>query len=164
MNHYRTVFLIVVANVFKFKTFGQIVVYLNCTQLPFTTKSVFYHKVEFRTVECSLASFHCCGQTFFFGSLYNALLCHLPMFLATNVFLFVVGVTKRNLCSVIFKVQYLKDIENNIYNFAKFFFNLVGTAEKVSIVLCKRAYTCKSVQLTTLLVTVNCTKFCNTKW
>ena len=53
--------------------------------------------------------------------------------------------------------------ENNIHYFKELVFELVGTTEDVSIVLSKSAYTCQSMELTALLITIYCTKLGKTQ-
>ena len=52
---------------------------------------------------------------------------------------------------------------DNVHNLAELLFHLVGTAEKVRVVLRERADTCKSVKLTTLLVAINGSELCNSQ-
>ena len=75
VNHYRTVLLIVGSRIFQLETFGQVVIYLNGTQLPTAADSILNHKVQFRTVESSFTIFHSGFQSLFFTSLDNSLFC-----------------------------------------------------------------------------------------
>ena len=164
MNHHRTVFLVICTCIYKVKTLWQVVVHLDCTQLPTTTNCVFHHKVEFWTIECCFTKFYFSFQTFVFASLDDSRLCFFPYIVRTNIFFFVIWVAKRDLSLKVFEIQCFEDDEDNIHHFHKLFFQLVWTTEDVSIVLCERTHTCQSVQLTTLLITIHCTKLCITQW
>ena len=94
MNHNGAVFLVVLADILKFKAFRQVVIHLDSTELPAATDSVFHHKVEFRAVECSLAVFYFGGQTFFFTGLNDGALGFLPNLVRAYIFLAVVRVAK----------------------------------------------------------------------
>ena len=63
----------------------------------------------------------------------------IPVFGCSNIFCRIIGVAKRNLCSVIIKSQCLENNENNIYHFLKFVFQLIRAAENVGIILRKAA-------------------------
>ena len=58
VNHHRAVGFVVGTYVFQFKTFGQVVVHLNGTQLPLAANGVAHHEVQFGAVERSFAQLH----------------------------------------------------------------------------------------------------------
>ena len=163
MNHYRTMLLVIRAHIFQLEAFGQVVVYLNCSQLPATTDSIFHHKVQFRTIECSLTIFHFRSQAFFFASFNNSLFCFFPILIATDILFAVHLVTKRNLSFHILKIHRLEHNVNDIHHAKEFFLHLVGTTEQVSIILCKTAHTGQSVQFTTLFVAAYGSEFRDTQ-
>ena len=156
-------FLIVSTHIFEVEALGQVVVNLNGAQLPAAADCVANHKVEFRTIEGCLAVFNHSVKVLLFAGLDNLLLGLCPKFVAAHVFLVVVGVTKRYLCLNFVEVQSLENDLDNVHNLAELLFHLVGTAEQVRVVLRERTNTCKSVKLTTLLVTVNGSELCNSQ-
>ena len=164
VNHHRTVFLVVSTCIYKVKTLRQVVVHLDCTQLPTTTNSIFHHEVEFRTIECSFTKLNFSFQAFIFASFDNCSFCFFPYFVRTDIFFFIVRVAKRNLSLEVFKIQRFEDNEDDVHHFHELLFQLIRTAEDVSIVLSKRAHTCQTVQLTTLLITIHSTEFSITQW
>ena len=83
------------------------------------------------------------------------------MLVGADVFFLVVGVTERNLRRVLREVQYLEDIKDDVDYVAEFLLDLVGTHEKVRVVLRETSHAGKSVKFAALLVTVNGAKFCN---
>ena len=69
----------------------------------------------------------------------------MPVFVASYIFLFVFGVAERNLSFVVFKVESLENVENNVHHFQELVFNLIGSAEDVCVVLGEAAHTCEAV-------------------
>ena len=155
MYHYGTVFLVVGTHIFEAESFGQVIVYLYRTQLPAATDGIFHHKVELRTVEGGFAIFYTCLQAFFLASLYNSAFGLLPVFVASYIFFAIIGVAERYLCLILLEVERIEYDKDDVHYFEELIFELVGTAEDVGIVLRKAAYTCQTVQLTALLITVN---------
>ena len=163
MNHYRTVLLVVFANIFEFEALRQVVVNLDSTELPTTTDSVLYHEVQLRTIEGSLTIFYACRKVLFLASVDDCLFCHCPNLVGTNILGGVVGVAERNLCFEVLEIESLEDDFNDFHNADKLLLNLVLTTEDMCIVLCERTNAGKSVQFARLLVAVNCTEFSNTQ-
>jgi len=54
LNHDRTVGLVILADVFKAKPFGEIRIKLNGTELPDAANCILDLDVDFRAVKCSL--------------------------------------------------------------------------------------------------------------
>ena len=159
MDHYRTVFLVVRSHIFQLEAFRQVIVYLNSTQLPATADSIFHHKVQFRTIECSFTVFNLGRKAFFFTSFNDSLFSLFPVFITSDILFAVHFITQRNLSFKVFKVHRLEDNGDDIHYAEEFILHLVRTAEDMSIILSKATYTGQSVQLTTLLVTAYCTEF-----
>ena len=141
VNHYRTMLLIVRTHIFKFKTFRQVVVNLNRTQLPTTTDSVFHHKVKFRTIESCFSILNLSRQSFFRTSLDNSLFSLLPVIIATDVFFTVHFVTQGYLCFKILEIHRTEHDRYDIHHTKEFIFHLFRTAEDMRIILCKATYT-----------------------
>ena len=158
MDHNRAVELIVCTLISEVETLGEVVVNLDGTELPAAAESVLDHKVELRTIERSLTILDYGVQTLLLGCLNDCALCLLPILIRADVLLGVVGVTQRDLRSVLVELQSLEDVEYDVDNLLELLQKLVGTNEEVSIVLGKSAYTSQSVQLTRLLVAVYCTE------
>ena len=155
MNHHRTVFLVVFARIFELETLWEVVVHLNCTKLPTTSKSVLHHKVKFWTVECGFTILNLCVKSLFFASFNDSLFCFFPILFRTNVLSAVCLVTKRDLRFKVLEFESFENDENDVHHVEEFLLHLIGTAENVSIVLGKSANTGKSMQFTTLFVTIN---------
>ena len=103
--HYRTMFLIISACIFQFKTLRQVIVHLNGTQLPTAADSIFHHKIQLRTIESSFTIFNSGTQALFFTSLNDRLFSSFPVFIATNIFFTIHFVTQGNLSLHIGKVH-----------------------------------------------------------
>ena len=163
MNHHGRFLRVVFGRVFQLKAFGQVIVYLYCTQLPATSDSVLYHEVEFRAIESRFAISNLCVEPFFFASVDNGLFAFFPNFVRTNILRGVLRVAQTYLR---LKVVEMEDFEyglDDVHHAQELVLNLFGAAEDVGIVLCKRANAGKSVQLATLFVTVNCAELCDTQ-
>ncbi len=155
MNHYRTVFLIVGAGIFQFKAFGKVVIYLYRSQLPTTSQGIFYHEVELRAIESGLTEFDFGLESFFATRFHNRILRLFPVFVATDIFFFVIGVAERYLRFEVLKVERIENDEDDIHHFQKFLFHLIGRAENVRVVLGKSANTCQSVQFAAFFVSIH---------
>ena len=57
MDHNWNMLLAIGSRVGKFKALREIEIYLNGSELPLPSQDIFYHEVDFRTVESRLAKF-----------------------------------------------------------------------------------------------------------
>ena len=128
MDNYRSVFLTIASNVFKIKSFGHYIINLNSTELPFSAKNIFNHKVDFRTIKSCFAQFNFILKIHFIGSFLNFLLCSFPKFNFTAVF-FRVIISKRKLSCKIFKSECAEHNLNEFDNLFYFSFKLILTNE-----------------------------------
>ena len=151
-------FLVVFTGIFEFKTLRQVVVHLNGTELPTATEGVFYHEVQLRTVESSLAGLFSCRQVHFLTCLANRVLCVFPDLVGTDVFLVVVRVAKGYLRFIVLEVEGFEDDIDDLHDADELLLYLVLTAEDMGIVLRKGAHTRQAVQLAALFVAINGTE------
>ena len=87
-------FLIVRAGVFELEPLGQVVVNLDCAELPAASDGVLDHEVKLGTIESGLAKLLAGVEPFFLTSLDDGLLCKVPVLVRTDVLLFVLGVSQ----------------------------------------------------------------------
>ena len=159
MYHHRTMFLVVLARVFQFETFGQVVVHLYRTQLPTASEGIFHHEVELRTVECSFAIFYFGIQAFLLASFDDGIFSFFPNLVRTDILLTVVRVAQRNLRLECIEIQCTENNLDNLHHADELIFHLIRTTEDMGVVLRKRTYTCQSVQLSALFITVHRSEF-----
>ena len=153
-------FLPVASGVLEFKPLRKVVIHLNRTELPLSPDCILHHKVEFRTIECSLAVLYNSVQPLLLRRFDDCGLGLRPVLVSSDIFFLVLQVTKRHLCDVFLEIQCLEYIENNVNHLAELFLELIRTAEKMGIVLSEGAYPGQAVELSALLVTVNGTELC----
>ena len=79
----------------------------------------------------------------------------LPVFVRSDVFLLVVGITQRNLCRIVVELERFENIEHDVDHFFELFEQLVGAYEHVGVVLREAAHTGQAVQLARLLVAIH---------
>src|SRR5688572_11654729 len=159
VDHYRAMLFVIGTSILQFETVRQIIIYLNGSQLPFTSQRIAYHKVQFRTVERRFAEFGYRWQVFLMRSFYNGAFGFFPQVVGANVFAFILRVTKRDLGGIVIKTQGIENVKYQVNYFGEFFFNLVRPAENVRIILGKAAYAGQTMKFAALLVTVNGTEF-----
>ena len=163
VNHYRTMLLVIGSHILKIESFRQVIIYLNSSQLPTTTDSVFHHEVQFRTIKSSFTIFNFCFQPLFLTRFDDCLLCLFPIFVTSDIFLTVHFITKRNLSFKIREVHWTEYNWNNIHYTKKFSFHLIGTAKNMCIILRKATNTGQPVKFTALLITTYCSELSNTQ-
>src|SRR5690606_7525504 len=95
---------------------------------------------------------------------YNSIFCFFPRLVATDIFFFFVRIAERNLCCKLFESKSLEHIQHQIYYFQKLILYLVRTAENMGIILGKSSHPCEAMQLATLFISVNRSKFCQSQW
>ena len=141
VNHHRTVLLVVRAHIFQFKTFRQVIVYLNGSQLPTAADGIFHHKVELGTIESSFTVLNLSRQAFFLASLDNRLFSFLPVVIATDVFFTVHFITEWYLSLEILEIHRTEHDRNDIHHTEELIFHLIRTTENMCVILSKAAYT-----------------------
>ncbi len=152
-------FCIVGTRILEFKTFGEVVVDLYGAELPATSDCILHHEVELGTVERSLAKLGAGIQPFFGTSLDDCLLGKMPVFVAAYVFFLMLWIAKRNLCFVVFELQSLEDVEDDVHHLEEFILDLVGSTEDMGVVLREAAHTCQTMQFTALFVAIDRAEF-----
>ena len=162
VDHHRCLLRIVLVSIFQLEALGQVVVHLDGTQLPATANGILDHEVEFRSIEGSLACLHLGVQALLLTSLYNGLLCQCPVLVGTYILLVVVGIAQGDL-SLVVETEGCQHHTDDVHHIEELLLHLVRTAEEVGIVLSERAHTGQTMQLTTLLITVDRTKLSNTQ-
>ena len=78
----------------------------------------------------------------------------MPVFVAADVLLFVLGVAQRNLGLVVLELEGLEDVEDDVHHLQELVLDLVGGAVDVSVVLGEAAHAGEAVELARLLVAV----------
>ena len=164
VNHHRRLFAVVLGCVLKTEALRQVIVDLNGSELPTASDGVLNHKVELRTIEGCFANLLTSLQAFLLASLANGVLALSPYLGATDIFLGVLGVVQRNLSLVVLEAEDLEHLQDNVDNVLKLFLNLILTNKDVGVVLCERAHTGKTVELTALLVAEYSSKLSNAQW
>ena len=159
VNHHGAVLGIVRTGVFEFEALGQVVVHLDCAELPAAANGVADHEVELGTVECSFAQFGAGVDAFLGASLDDSCFGLMPVFVRTYIFFLVFGVAERNLSFVVFEFESLEDIKDDIHHFEEFIFNLFGCTENMCVILRKTSYSGQSVKLTGLLIAIDSAEF-----
>ena len=158
VNHDGTVLLVVGAGERQVEALGQVVVHLDCTQLPLAADGVAHHEVELGTVERGLA-LHLSGfQALLCTGVDDGLLGKVPVLVAADVFGLVLRIAERNLSLVVLEIKSTEYVQNDVHHLQELLLDLVGRHEQVGVVLRESAHTGQSVQLTALLVTVNGTE------
>ena len=69
-----------------------------------------------------------------------------------------IRVAEGHLSGKVLELESSEYIKYKVNDFLEFFLQLVRTHKQVSVILSKASHTCKSVKLTTLLITVNSTE------
>ena len=104
-----------------------------------------------------------CGESLFFACLDDGLLCSFPVLFGADVLFAVHLVAEGNLSLIVLELQSLEDDEDDVHDAEEFLLYLVGTAEKVGVVLRKSAYTGQTMELTALFVAVDGSELCQTQ-
>ena len=164
VNHHGHLLGVVLGCVFELEAGGQVIVDLDSAQLPTAADGILDHEVELRTIERSLAILNLGIKALLGASLLDSGFTLFPNFVRANVLLLVVRVTETNLGLEVIKLENFEHGLDDIHHAQELAFDLVGTAEDMGIVLSKRAYTGKSMQLTALLITINGTELSYTQW
>ncbi len=158
--HNRTMLLVVASDILEIETLRKIVINLDCSELPFPADCILHHEIQLRAIESSLTILYNGIKAFLLCSLDNCSLSLLPVLIRSYVFCLVVRVTQGHLCNILAEIKGLENIENNVNHFAELLFQLIRTAEKMRVILCKAAHACKSVKLTALFIAVNGSELC----
>ena len=133
--------LIVFARVFEVKSLRQVVIDLDCTQLPATANGIFDHKVKFGPVESGFSILNYSGQSLLLACFYNSLFCTIPILIAPDIFLAIIFVAEWYLSFEVLKFECLEYDEYNIHHLEELVFYLLGRTEDVRIVLGKATHT-----------------------
>jgi len=72
----------------------QVVIDLDCTQLPATANGIFDHKVKFGSVESGFSILNYSGQSLLLACFYNSLFCTIPILIAPDIFLAIIFVAE----------------------------------------------------------------------
>ncbi len=131
VDHYGAVGLVVSADVLEFETLWEVVVYLNCAELPFASDSVLDHEVEFRAVESGFAGLLDEGYAFFLACLNDSGFSLLPVLIGADVFLAVVWVAEGYLGGVLGEVEGAEDVEDDVHHLLELGLDLVWADEDV---------------------------------
>ena len=161
--HDRTLLGSVRVSVLELETLRQVVIDLDCTQLPLASDRILDHEVKFRPVERGLAKLNDSLQPLLGRGVDDGLLRLRPVLVASDILLLVLRVTKRNLCHILSQVESLEHIENQIDDLLELLLELIRAAEEVGVVLGESADSRKSVKLTALLIAVDGAELRKTK-
>ena len=82
----------------------------------------------------------------------------LPYLVGADVFLVVIGVTKRDLRFVVLEIEGFEDDIDDLHDSDELLFNLILAAEDMRVILSKGTHACESVQLAGLLIAIDGTE------
>ncbi len=119
----------------QIKPLGQVVVYLDGTELPFAPEGIFDHEIQFWSVECRFALDFDRFEAHFNSCFTNGLLGGIPLGIVAHVLLLVGCIPQRYLRFELFEAQRRENQESQIDDILEFLLDLVGTAENVCIIL-----------------------------
>ena len=158
MNHDRAVRFVIGAGVFQFESLWQIVVELDRSKLPLAADAVSNHEVGLRPVERGFAFALGEVQARVHKNFSKCLFGSVPQLRRTDI-LIGTRVAFRKLHAVVVQADGVEYELDQVERVFEFFFNLLGSAEQVSVVLRQAADSKETIQLAGLLVSINRAEF-----
>ena len=154
MDHDRTVFLAIFADVSHVEAFRHEHIELDGTALPGTADGVFQVEVQFRAVECAVAFVDDVRDVAFFDDIMQGLGSQFPDFVGAH------GVFRTSgQFDVVFQAELFVCLIEEVHDAGDFFFHLARQHEDMGVVLSEAADAEQAVEGTVEFVTMDQAEF-----
>src|SRR5947207_6414095 len=134
MHHYRPMRLVIFADVFELKAFGQIEIPLNCAKLPQSSDRVFHFEIDLRTIEGRFAFYAVIGNTTSVQAGGQHLFSVLPLLVRTEIQFVPIASLHRKLVLDLLKTKSFEHLIGKIDAIIDLARNLFRRAEEMRVV------------------------------
>ena len=158
VNHDRSVLCAVSADIFKFKSFGQLEIKLYCSALPSSSETVRKVEVKLRSVKCTVTLIYFEIVAKLRNRVTQGVRCDLPVLIASH------GIFRLGgKFDVILKAERVVDLVNKFNNAFDLVLYLFARHKDMRVILRKASHAHKSVKRAGKLVAVNKSEFSNSE-